>query len=401
MSSSGRAGQRYVYCTHGDIIDELKRIGAAPTEVPPGGTDHYLAAFLHYAGRAPTLVLAARPEDSKYTVDNVTAVTFRCYRRDKVRFLSYLEEAGLFFRVYRSLVSFEPTKILCAKIGPALWASFLYARRHGVPLVHSRHTRVKLLSGNPVRRVWFHIDRWILQRLPAVICHGPYLHAQLREIGVPEERIIQYNVDYSYLVETAGDSREKSDRRDKENELAVLFIGRIHRDKGVFDLLEAVVPLLEKNPRLRLIYAGNGPDKERLEQQVERSGVDSQISFLGHVNHDELPGVIRDAHVVVTPTRLTLTEGLCKVVPESFVLGRPVIAPDFGPFPYLIQSGKDGLLFKPEDIADLRAKIGMTIEDPGYYEKLARGAEESGKEYLVSGTDFPRALRKALGERGR
>jgi len=49
-TKQGRGRDRFVYCRHGDIIDELNRIGPAPEEVPAGGTDHYLAAFLHFVG---------------------------------------------------------------------------------------------------------------------------------------------------------------------------------------------------------------------------------------------------------------------------------------------------------------------------------------------------------------
>ncbi len=391
------SGERYVYCRHGDIIDELKRIGPAPKKVPSGGTDHYLAAFLAFAGNAPTLLLAARPESSEYTVANVQAKTFRCYRRGGRQIRGYVEEAGLFFKVLLSLFSFRPTKILCAKIGPALWACFLYSRLTGAPLVHSRHTRVELLSRNPVRQLWFYIDRWILRRSKAVICHGPYLYKQLLEIGVPSERLLQYNVDYRYLLKPYPLAEESPGLPAKGERFVIFFVGRIHEDKGVFDLLEAAGPLLKEKPDLLLVYAGQGPDLEVLRRRVEGQPYASQIVLLGFVRHEQLPDLIRQAKVVVTPTRRALTEGLCSVVPESFVLERPVIAPDFGPFPYLVEDGVNGLLFRAEDIQDLRQKLRKAVEDAVCYAKLASGARDSGKRHLVPELDFPRALSCAFG----
>ncbi len=391
--------ERYVYCRHGDIIDELKRIGPAPSEVPPGGTDHYLAAFLNYAGTSPALLLAARPENAEYTIHNVRAVTFRCYRRRGNRLKGYIEEAGLFFKVYRSLSSFRPTKILCAKIGPALWACFVYSKINGILLVHSRHTRVELLSRNLIRRVWFYLDRWVLRRLKAIICHGPYLYQQLLDIGVPHRKLVQYNVDYRYLLDSRFlINNDAIDVAEGGKRFVMLFVGRIHRDKGVFDLLDAAESLLEKNPDLRLVYAGRGPDLDTLKKRVEQMQFGSQVSILGFVSHGRLAGLMHQVHVVVTPTRRALTEGLCSVVPESFVLGKPVIAPDFGPFPYLVEDDVNGLLFRVEDIDDLKKKLRVLVEEAGCYERLAMGARESGKRFLAPELDFPRALTKVFEE---
>jgi len=398
MSGAGTTGERYVYCRHGDIVDELKRIGPAPREVPPGGGDHYLAAFLHFVGERPALLLAARPENASCTIANVRARTFRCYRRSKGRWKSHLEEGGLFFRVLGALIAFRPTRILCAKIGPSLWACFLYSRWKGAFLVHTRHTRVELLSRNPVRRLWFRIDCWILRRLPKVICHGPYLHRQLLDIGVPAENLIQYNVDYRYLLQERSSLARGRDLSDGGRRFVICFVGRIHENKGVFELLEAAAPLLEENPGLSLVYAGHGPDFERLRQRARSLPSASRIVLQGFVEHERIPALIAAAGVVVAPTRRDLTEGLCRVVPESMVLGKPVIAPDFGPFPHLIEDGVNGLLFEPESVRDLREKLRRVVENPTCHRRLLAGAREAGSRFLVPKRDFPGALRAAFGE---
>ncbi len=392
------SGERYVYCRHGDIIDELKRIGVAPAKVPAGGGDHYLAAFLQWSGASPVLLMASRPENAEYSIAHVQAKTFRYSRGGGKTIRSYIEEITLFFSVLSSLVSFRPTKILCAKIGPALWACFLYARMRNIPLVHSRHTRVEVLSTNPIRKLWFYLDRWILRRVSRVICHGPYLEKQLLNIGVPESRILQYNLDYRYLLTEEQTQQRVSETVDDSRDFVILFVGRIHRNKGVFDLLAAALPLLESNPDVRLVYAGQGPDLVLLEQRIRESGSSRQIESVGFVRHELLPALVRQSHIVVAPTRPALTEGLCRVVPESFVLGRPVVAPEFGPFPFLIDDGVNGLLFQPESVSDLRLKISQLVENPEFWKKLKSGATASGKRHLAPELDFPRALRKALGD---
>ena len=73
--------------------------------------------------------------------------------------------------------------------------------------------------------------------------------------------------------------------------------------------------------------------------------------------HENLADLICESTVVVTPTQSQFPEGRCMATMEGLVMGIPVIAPDFGPFPYLVKHNVNGLLYKPDSVNDLQNKL--------------------------------------------
>src|SRR5207245_2045471 len=101
--------------------------------------------------------------------------------------------------------------------------------------------------------------------------------------------------------------------------------------------------------------------------------------------------------VVVTPTQTVFAEGRCMSAVEALYCGTPVIAPDFGPFPFLVKHGQNGLLYQPDSIPDLRAKLEQLWSDNEGYQKMAAGARQTADELRADPSpDFETALRAAL-----
>jgi glycosyltransferase involved in cell wall biosynthesis len=228
-----------------------------------------------------------------------------------------------------------------------------------------------------------------------VICHGPYLEQQLLGIKVDPKRLLQFNLSYKYLLQPLPNYGEIPDLTEGKTKTCILFVGRIDADKGVFDLLEAALPRLEENSDLDLIYVGDGPHLAMLRKQSARHAFSKQIRILGYTDHRLVPSIIDQCKFLVTPSRKALPEGRTKAATEAIVLGKPVIAPNSDPFPYLIEHGKNGLLYEPQSVSDLRCKMATLLDDSALYERLAAGAAETGKNLLQSSMTFAQALEKA------
>lgn len=97
---------------------------------------------------------------------------------------------------------------------------------------------------------------------------------------------------------------------------------------------------------------------------------------------------------LVMPTRAISDEGRPKSAIEALFFGRPVIAPDWGSFRYLIEDGYNGLLYDPDNIDDLCSKIKILLESREIYEALKIGAEQSSKKLLTPELSFTEALQK-------
>lgn len=98
------------------------------------------------------------------------------------------------------------------------------------------------------------------------------------------------------------------------------------------------------------MYAGKGRDFSDLRRTVDRSSVCKQVILMGHVQYEFVPVLVRQRTLLVAPTHLGSTEARPKTTIEAIVLGKTVIAPNLGPFPYLVEDGVNGLLFQPNSV---------------------------------------------------
>jgi glycosyltransferase involved in cell wall biosynthesis len=80
------------------------------------------------------------------------------------------------------------------------------------------------------------------------------------------------------------------------------------------------------------------------------------------------------------------------VVLESLVLGVPVVAPRFGPFPYAIEHDVNGLLFEPGSSEALCRSLAQITARDGALDRLRHGAIESGQRLLAAHRGFASAV---------
>src|SRR5262249_32606 len=107
--------------------------------------------------------------------------------------------------------------------------------------------------------------------------------------------------------------------------LRIMFIGRVNRIKGVFDILEMAERLEDKYPsRVQWDICGTGPDFEELKLRRDRLKL-SNVKLLGWVSLETLQHVYSRSHVSIVPTRSDFAEGLAMTAAEAILAGRPLI----------------------------------------------------------------------------
>lgn len=398
---------RYAYLKTNHAVKELERVSANPDNVPEGGPDAYVAHFVRLTAGNPGLVLSVhfQPEQDAYIrKGNVEAHSFYWCSRLLKRFGSIAEKpAGTIvrrlvvsMRIYWLLFRFRPTHILCWAHSFPLWAAYLAARSCRARFVYSRHNRI--FGGNDplYLRLTNAIDRWIIRHADAVVVHGPYLRDQLLQVGISADRLVEYNWGFRHLVEQSQGDHEVPDINKNGASRIVLYIGRIEETKGIFDLLRACANRLSADPHAKLVYVGDGTDLARLRSLVSELGLGRNVQLLGMVPHRLLGGVIRQSTIVVTPTQTSFPEGRCMATMEGLIMGVPVVAPDWGPFPYLVKHEYNGLLYNADSIADLRFSIERVLDDASLRARLRTGARESGARLCDVEVNFSQAVKTAF-----
>jgi len=140
----------------------------------------------------------------------------------------------------------------------------------------------------------------------------------------------------------------------------VLFAGRLVRWKGVEYLIQALPRL--RTPGVEVWIAGSGPYQAALEALAARAGVAARVRFLGNLPTAQLVRCYHAADLLAATSFVNETFGIALC--EAMACGRPVVASRFGGFPEVVADGVTGYLTRPQDPADLAAKIDALLADP-------------------------------------
>lgn len=174
----------------------------------------------------------------------------------------------------------------------------------------------------------------------------------------------------------------------------VLFVGRLVPYKGVDVLLEAL-DRAELDVPVRI--AGDGPEREALEARARE--IDADVTFLGFVPGEDLPGLYRGARLTVLPS-INQQEAFGLTLLESMACGTPVLASTLPGVRQVAREG--GLVAEPGDAQALADRLAEALT----YETLPRGPELAAhihERYAWSAvTDRLEAVyREVTGEGGR
>lgn len=145
-------------------------------------------------------------------------------------------------------------------------------------------------------------------------------------------------------------SSEIINKKNNENNYLV-YAGRISKEKGVEELVEAFIN--SKASNLNLVFIGDGPLKQNLENRYSSH---ANIKFLGQKSNFETREIIANSKAVVTATKLF--EGQPTLLCEASFMGIPSIFPNFGGIHEFFPENTD-LSFKQFDYLDLQEKIKL------------------------------------------
>jgi glycosyltransferase involved in cell wall biosynthesis len=126
--------------------------------------------------------------------------------------------------------------------------------------------------------------------------------------------------------------------------LRLLYMGRLVREKGLYELLQGLALARRQGVAAELVIAGTGPEAARLQQAAVAQGLEG-VSFLGPVYGAAKMTLLERADVFVLPS---YAEGLPYALLESMAAGVPVIATRVGGIPELVADGINGLLVEPQ-----------------------------------------------------
>lgn len=158
------------------------------------------------------------------------------------------------------------------------------------------------------------------------------------------------------------------------NAITLLSLCYVRPEKGIEYLIEALSKL-QVNKDVKLLIAGSRdkyPEyQSRLDNLVIKYHLENKITWLGHVQYQEIPQLMRRSDIFVLPS---LSEGTPRVLVEARANSLPVIATKVGGIPTSVTNKYDGILVEAKDSKSLALAISEIIEDA----KLRRNLINNG-----------------------
>jgi glycosyltransferase involved in cell wall biosynthesis len=221
-------------------------------------------------------------------------------------------------------------------------AAALLGREFGLPVViTARGTDLNLMLQYALPR---RMIAWAAGRAAAMVTVCQALKDELTGTGVADERVtvLRNGVDLQAFRPVDGSAIRS--RHLKGNERLLLSVGLLIPRKG-HDL---IVRALAQLPDCRLLIAGEGPERGRLEALAAELGVADRVTLLGRVPHGELAAYYSAADALVLASS---REGWANVLLEAMACGTPVAASDVWGTPEVVATPAAGRLL-PSRTAD-------------------------------------------------
>jgi glycosyltransferase involved in cell wall biosynthesis len=141
---------------------------------------------------------------------------------------------------------------------------------------------------------------------------------------------------------------------------AALFVGRLIREKGIYDLLDAVAQVRARTP-VHLVLAGGGPEEENFRRRVQELGLASHVTLAGYLGASELAAAYQAADLFVLPS---WSEGFPTVLTEAMHAGLPVVTTRIRGALDHLQDGVHALFVDPQNPPQLAEAMVRVLQSP-------------------------------------
>ncbi|QEE61622.1 glycosyltransferase family 1 protein [Salinibacterium sp. dk2585] len=316
-----------------------------------GVTHSLLRVIDHLAARGDDVLVIA-PRDSElpqelsgFDIEGLPALALPSYRNVRIATVTVA-------RVAKSLRRFRPDVVHLASPFVLGLQAVIAAEQLGIPTVAVYQTDVPAYAARYGFRgaeplLWRQVQR-IHQRATLTLAPSSYAEQQLEEHRVTRVRRWGRGVDTERFMPAR---RDEDWRRAvaPNGERVVGYVGRLASEKQVEDLR-----VLTTLPHTKLVIVGAGPLRARLEDLMPTA------HFTGFLGGNRLATALASFDVFVHPGEL---ETFCQTIQEAMASGVPVVATGRGGPVDLVDSSRNGWLYAPGNLHELRDRVADLVGD--------------------------------------
>ena len=282
----------------------------------------------------------------------------------------------LYIKLIKYLKEIKPTIVHTRN-----WAGMdgiIAAKMAGVPIiVHGEHGfEITDLTGQNKKRKF--IRKLVLSTIvDKIVTVSKNLKNRLiNEIKIKPEKIIHIpnGVDTNkFNIYRKEFTRKKFGF--KKEDFIIGIVARLDPIKNHKTLISAFKEIVTIHPNTNLVIVGDGPLRNKLENQTYQLSINNKVIFMGERN--DVPEILKTFDIFVLPS---LNEGMSNTILEAMATGIPVIASNVGGNPELVVDERTGFLFPSNDVESLVQKIKTYILHPELKQKHGYNAHKRVEE---------------------
>ncbi|SFR15672.1 glycosyltransferase family 4 protein [Desulfoscipio geothermicus] len=170
------------------------------------------------------------------------------------------------------------------------------------------------------------------------------------------------------------------------NRTVVGTVARMAPQKGLSVLIKAAEQLIDKYD-IHFLIVGDGPLRDKLEEEIRLSSMDDYFTFTGVV--DNIAQAYAAMDIFVLPS---ITEGLPLTILEAMAFSLPVVATSVGGVPEIIKHGECGFLVPPDNHKELASKIAYLLDCPSIRDEL----RNRGRQRVSDKFDAQKMIQKTI-----
>jgi glycosyltransferase involved in cell wall biosynthesis len=217
-----------------------------------------------------------------------------------------------------------------------------------------------------------HIQKTVAEHATRIIVPSQYLKHIVTQWGIAEEKItVVYNAHEGSDTEIVSYRKARAEL--DVHTPTIVTAGRLVPWKGFATLITLMPALIQKIPKLKLMIIGSGPDRDRLEQLIQKEKLYNHVVLCGALPQEELFLHISAADVFVLNTGY---EGFSHQLLEVLAIGAPIVTTSVGGNPEVITDGVNGLLVPYDDQVALQRAIETILSD----DALSNRFKDEGKQ---------------------
>ncbi len=262
--------------------------------------------------------------------------------------------------------------------------AYLASKFHRVPTITTAHGWI---ATRRRARILIALDKIVMRGLDRVIAVSGLIRSELIASGVHPDRV--------WLLHNAI-VVERYVRTGQRGFLAELLgrplsgpviasIGRLSREKGHADLVDALGIVAAQGCTFTAVLAGDGPERRALTERVRGLGLHETVHFPGYVSQPDR--VLEETDLMVLPSH---TEGLPNAALEAMAMEVPVLATRVGGTPEVVSDGETGRLVDPHSPERLAQGISAFLSNPEQWRAMGK----RGRQVVESQFDFGERTRK-------